>query len=414
MSHSRRRVVGFHSLFVVLAAAGVVLLSPLLEGLGLSIWQVNLFTAVTLSLVSIVLVGLGEKFIAHSAPTQPAQESAPGVLNEFSSVLSLRLNADLASVKTLTQEIGQSIESSSLSLHTSFNGLNANARAEREILDDVVKSLTQNAEDTSNNAADKGGNSEENKKVSLKHFAEEVGSVLDGYVGLFVGVSDKSIQAVHSIQDMVKQFDAMFTLIEQIRGIADQTNLLALNAAIEAARAGEAGRGFAVVADEVRKLSQDSGKLNDQIRERAQSAKETISSVESAVSQIASMDMSLALNGKDYLDKMLTELEQLNAHVAGSVAKGSDIGESMSQELGRAVMALQAADRVAQLVDQLKNIGDGMTGVVGTLETSLVQHSSHEASIKAAIENCIQAINDLPENSVSTVGGDAGGEVALF
>ena len=164
----------------------------------------------------------------QTVPTPPVnpQSQEREQLKQLGELLNSRLRFNAEQATLLQQKISSTLEQYSINLHQRFDGLNRKAAAEREIFSAVMNSLSP---------------SDQNDAVSLQYFANEVGSVLESYVALFVGVSDKSIQAVHSIQDMVKQFDGMFDLILQIRGIADQTNLLALNAAIEAARAGEAG-----------------------------------------------------------------------------------------------------------------------------------------------------------------------------
>lgn len=248
------------------------------------------------------------------------------------------------------------VDSSVSSLYQSFQGLNDKSAAQNELMMKVVKRIAGEVE------------AGEEKRVTIEGFANEVGRILDDYVKLFVDVSDKSVSAVHNIQDMVKQLDGMFELINDIRGIADQTNLLALNAAIEAARAGEAGRGFAVVADEVRKLSQDSNTLNEQIRERAEGAKSTITNVEAVVGEIASLDMNIAIDAKGHLDGMLRELEGVNQSVSDGVSGLAEINSSIQQDVNQAITALQFADMVGQKTEIIKQQTEVMLGLLEVLQ----------------------------------------------
>lgn len=296
-----------------------------------------------------------------------------------------------------TQEIKSMIEESSLRLHTSFQGLSGSANAEKELLMGIVDRMSSNTN--------------QNSEISLRRFADEVGRILDDYVALFIDISDKSIQAVHKIQDMVSHLDGMFVLISDIRGIADQTNLLALNAAIEAARAGEAGRGFAVVADEVRKLSQDSNKLSEQIRERAETAKNTVTGVEEVVGDIASLDMNIAIDAKGHLDAMLKELEHVNEKVSESVTQGAAIGEEINLELSRAVEALQSADRVSQYAESMN------TSIQHLLKVLASSQYENYPDVQTFIESAHKNLSQLaPVSSVISTerNNSSSGDIELY
>ena len=146
---------------------------------------------------------------------------------------------------------------------------------------------------------------------------------------LEMGKIEVSVKGFSSIiQSLEQQSNEISAIVNVIKEIADQTNLLALNAAIEAARAGEQGRGFAVVADEVRKLAERTSKSTQEIGsmiEKIQSGtREAVTSIESGVSTVIS-GVALANKAGD----SITQIKAEAAHVAQVV---SDISDALKEQ----------------------------------------------------------------------------------
>jgi len=337
--------------------------------------------------------------IATSSSPEPIADE-PDVdgyeaLTSISKALQKEGGAACESMVQGSLNIHRAVDDSVGSLASSFHGLSARGQEQQQVMHRLIDEISGGATDG------------EESGVTIAQFAQEVAAILDDYVALFVDVSDKSVSAVHNIQDMVKHFDGMFLLISDIRGIADQTNLLALNAAIEAARAGEAGRGFAVVADEVRKLSQSSGKLNDQIREKAEIAKSTITRVEKVVGEIASLDMNIAIDAKGHLDGMLQQLESVNQEVSRGVEQMANASERTQADVSSAVTALQFADIVGQEVSRLKDQLAALQAVFVSLPADMTAAKKVDSSL------VVKAIRDTVYQ-IPTTGPVTTGEADLF
>ncbi len=352
---------------------GMAMVGLLIAGVGLLvIWLVGHGIARPLKQMVAMLddIAKGEGDLTRRLTSDRADELG-SIAKGFNTFLA-KLQAMITQVVTSVQSVSDSSE------HTADIAIRTNIGVQKQMaeIDQVataVHEMTATAQDVARNAtqaAQAASHADQAAAQGMQIVRDTSNSI--GVLAVEIG------KAVGVVQTLAKDSENINAILTAIRGIAEQTNLLALNAAIEAARAGEQGRGFAVVADEVRNLAQKTQKATEEIQtmiqqlqqgtrdvvrvmedsqnrtdesvQHAAKAAEALETITQAVSVINDMNTQIASAAEeqsavaDDINRNVINIGQ----VANEVAGGADESSAASADLTK------LAEQQRRLINQFK------------------------------------------------------------
>lgn len=217
--------------------------------------------------------------------------------------------------------------------------------------------------------------------------SKTVTDTLDG----MVRIQEKVGQSAAKVQEMGKRSSEIGTITSMIEDIASQTNLLALNAAIEAARAGEAGKGFAVVADEVRKLAERSSTSAREINELVKGIQETVDEAVLAMDEGA-REVEIGLGTAEKAGLALTAIDQVSKRLKNEADAAATAAEEMAASANELVAAV---DSVSAVVEQNTASTEEMAASSGEVTTSIENIASVSEENSAAVEEVSASTEEM-------------------
>lgn len=263
-------------------------------------------------------------------------------------------------------EAASPLDQVSRELYNLTQGSEENAKSQQHHTDSITRDILtmtgsiQEVAQRSRQASNEANSAAHQAAAAREH----VGSLSSGISDL----GDSVMSAVKAMEQLEEETQEVGSVLTVIRSIADQTNLLALNAAIEAARAGEQGRGFAVVADEVRNLAQKTAASTaeiQQIIQRLQASANTVLNVMNSNGEKsrASIERSVEATGLlETIAQTVNQIDELNAGIAQFTQEQIGLSSSIQQETHVLQQDAQAtangAEATARLGEQLVSTGD--------------------------------------------------------
>ncbi|GAA1901929.1 methyl-accepting chemotaxis protein [Lapillicoccus jejuensis] len=238
---------------------------------------------------------------------------------------------------------------------------------------------------------------------SIFHSSREA---LDEVVAALNSAVEQKRRTLEGLRALIAVNDQMRAMTVEVAKIASQTRLLALNAAIEAARVGEAGRGFGVVAIEVRELADLSGATGQRIEQMVDQVSEAISGALAMAEETAVVETTIVDDANRNVQRVLEDLRRFVEALQGSSAELGATADSIRREIAESLVHFQFQDRVSQ---KLSHVSDGIDAFPQVLERA--QGAGPAALEPVDVEQLLEQLRSsytMAEEHLAHPGGTAG------